>query len=426
MPSSNARPSDLRRRAPRRLAAVVLAVLAALVAPAAAQAAQSAQVPLSATDQAVADRLAIRSLRAKLGEDLAGLVVDPGTTQVLWSRTPGERQLPASNVKIVTAATALQVFGPGYRFTTRVMTGRTPNRAVLVGSGDPSLSARQLGRMARTVAATLLAKGVSWVRVQVDDSLFPAPTSAYGWQPDYTIRDVSPVRALVVDQHRRWDTSLDAGRVFARRLQKWGLEVRGVARKVRPAGSTVLTESQGLDLGTQVAGMLRTSDNDVAEALHRLVALQTGNPATWEGAQLAQRAVLAQVGVVLDTPLYDGSGLSRRDRLRPATLVAVLSAALDPAYPNLAGLASGSLAVAGVSGTLAPHYRRYVTAPTRCATGLVQAKTGSLSGVVALSGYARGADGRLKAFSFLLNRVPATLATRRAVDRLATTVTGCW
>ena len=84
------------------------------------------------------------------------------------------------------------------------------------------------------------------------------------------------------------------------------------------------------------------------------------------------------------------------------------------------------MAVAGVSGTLAPDYLRYVTAPTRCAAGLIEAKTGSLSGVIALSGLARGADGRLKAFSFLLNRVSSTLRTRRAVDRLATTVTGCW
>ena len=38
----------------------------------------------------------------------------------------------------------------------------------------------------------------------------------------------------------------------------------------------------------------------------------------------------------------------------------------------------------------------------------------------------RGADGNVKIFSFLLNKVPSTLTTRRAVDRLAATVTGCW
>jgi D-alanyl-D-alanine carboxypeptidase/D-alanyl-D-alanine-endopeptidase (penicillin-binding protein 4) len=300
-------------------------------------------------------------------------------------------------------------------------------RAVLVGGGDPSLTARQLGTLARTAAAGFLAQGIARVRVQVDDSLFPAPTLAYGWKSAYTIRDVSPVRALVVDQHRRWDTSLDAGTVFAHKLEKWGVDVRAAAhRKVRPEGAAVLAESQGADLGTIVATMLQDSDNDIAEGLHRLVALQAGYPATWAGAQLAQKAVLAGLGITLTTPVYDGSGLSRRDRLAPSTLVAALSTVLDPAYPNLAGLQSGAFPVAGVSGTLAPNFLRYVTNPTRCAAGLIQAKTGSLSGVISLSGFARGAEGQVKVFSFLLNHVPSTLTTRRAVDRLAATVTGCW
>jgi D-alanyl-D-alanine carboxypeptidase/D-alanyl-D-alanine-endopeptidase (penicillin-binding protein 4) len=412
------------RSAVRILAAVVVAGVAAVLAPATTAAAD--QLPLSATDQAVADKLAVRSLRDDLGTDLAGLVVDPATGQVVWSQTPDEGQIPASNTKILTAVDALQAFGPTHRFTTRVMTGRTVRRAVLVGGGDPSLTARQLGSMARTVAAGFLAQGIRRIRVQVDDALFPAPTLATGWKSAYTIRDVSPVRALVVDQHRRWDTSLDAGAVFARKLEKWGVEVRSVARKARPEGSTVLAESLGSDLDTTVAAMLQDSDNDIAEGLHRLVALQTGYPATWTGAQAAQRAMLAGLGITLTTTVYDGSGLSRRDRLAPSILVAALSKVLDPAYPALAGLQSGAFAVAGVSGTLAPSFKRYVTDPTRCAAGLIQAKTGSLSGVISLSGFARGADGQAKVFSFLLNHVPSTLTTRRAVDRLATTVTGCW
>ncbi len=411
-------------RSARLLAGVLAVGTAAVLAP--ATAAHADQLPLSASDQAVADKLVIRSLRSDLGMDLAGLVVDPATGQVVWSQTPDEQQIPASNAKILTAVDALQVFGPTHQFTTRVMTGRTARRAVLVGGGDPSLTTRQLGSMARTVAAGFLAQGISRVRVQVDDSLFPAPTLAYGWKSAYTIRDVSPVRALVVDQHRRWDTSLDAGAVFARKLAKWGVQVRSVARKTRPEGSTVLAESLGPDLATTVTAMLKDSDNDIAEGLHRLVALQAGYPATWAGAQLAQKAVLAGLGITLTTPVYDGSGLSRRDRLAPSTLVAALSTVLNPAYPSLAGLQSGAFPVAGVSGTLAPNFLRYVTNPTRCAAGLIQAKTGSLSGVISLSGFARGADGQVKVFSFLLNQVPSTLTTRRAVDRLATTVTGCW
>jgi D-alanyl-D-alanine carboxypeptidase/D-alanyl-D-alanine-endopeptidase (penicillin-binding protein 4) len=413
-----------RHTAARGLSAVALACVAAVLAP--ATGASAAEVPLSVTDQAVADRLATRSLAAALGKDLAGVVTDAATGQVIWAHTPAEAQIPASNAKILTAVDALEAFGPTHTFTTSVMTGSTARRIVLVGGGDPSLSARQLGGMARTTAAAWLAKGVSRVRVEVDDSLYPAPTPAVGWKRSYTIQDVSPVRALVVDHHRRWDTSLDAGAVFARKLEKWGLDVRRVARAARPTTSTVVTESHGLDLATQVAAMLKTSDNDVAEGLHRLVALQTGFPASWAGAQAAQAAALARLGVPLATGLNDGSGLSRRDRLSPAVLVAVLGKVFDGQHPNLIGLQQGSFAVAGVSGTLAPDYLRFVTNPTRCAAGLIQAKTGSLSGVISLSGFARGADGRVKLFSFLLNQVPSTLTTRRAVDRLAATVTGCW
>jgi len=415
-------------RAAARLATT--AVAAALVVTGAllpATTASADELPLSATDQAAHDLLTSRSTADRLGSDLAGIVVDAETGQEIWSRTPREQQMPASTVKLVTAVNALESFGPAHRFRTRSMTGETPRRIVLVGGGDPSLSRADLSRLAVRTAAAMTAQGMRRVRVDVDDTLFPAPTNAYGWRSTYVISDVSPVRALVVDQHRSWDTALDTGRVFARLLENQGLRVRAVARRTRPAGSGVIARVFGDDLATQVAAMLRTSDNDVAEGLHRLVALQSGHPATWEGAAEAQVTGLARLGItVAPGSLYDGSGLSRRNRLRPTEVVAVLRAAFDPAHPSLAGLLQGSLALAGVSGTLAPDYLRFVTRPTSCAAGLIEAKTGSLMGAIALSGLARGADGRLKVFSFLLNRVPATLATRRAVDKLAATVTGCW
>jgi serine-type D-Ala-D-Ala carboxypeptidase/endopeptidase (penicillin-binding protein 4) len=410
----------------RVLAAAAACAVAAGLAVASPTAASAAGLPLSATDQAVHDHLMNRALRPALGKDLAGIVTDQVTGQVLWAGSSHEAQIPASNAKILTAVDALEVFGPDHRFTTSVWTGRTARRVVLYGGGDPSLSTGQLRRMARAVAPGLLAAGVAKVTVDVDDSLFPAPTNAYGWKRSYTIEDVSPVRALVVDQHRRWDTSLDAGQVFARTLGRAGVAVRRVDHAVKPATATVLAASQGATLQDIITNMLQTSDNDIAEGLHRLVALQTGFPATWTGAAQARAAELTTLGVPLTTTMYDGSGLSRRDRLRPAELVAVLGKIFDPAHPNLAGLQSGAFPVAGVSGTLAPDFKRYVTAPTSCARGLIQAKTGSLTGVISLTGFARGADGQIKLFSFLLNHVPSTLTTRRAVDRLAATVTGCW
>ncbi len=420
-----------RVRAHRRAAAVSISLavaLAAGVGPATTGLAIADEQPMSSTDLTAHDLLTFRSTAKRLGRDLAGVVIDAETGQQVWSHHPNERQLPASTVKIITAVNALSSMGPDHRFETRVMTSSTKRRVVLVGGGDPSLARAGLRQLARsTVREQLRPRGLDWVRVEVDDTLFPAPTNAYGWRSSYPIRDVSPVRALVVDQHRRWDTSLDAGRIFAKMLERRGVTVKRVLRRPRPAESTVIATVTGDDLASQVATMLRYSDNDIAEGLHRLVALQTGYAATWSGAAQAQVAGLARLGMTLSpASLQDGSGLSRNDRLRPIEVVSVLRTAFDPAHPELASLQQGSLALAGVTGTLAPAYKRYVTRPTQCAAGLVQGKTGTLSGAIALSGLAQGADGRVKIFSFLLNRVPTTLATRRAVDKLATTVTGCW
>jgi D-alanyl-D-alanine carboxypeptidase/D-alanyl-D-alanine-endopeptidase (penicillin-binding protein 4) len=253
------------------------------------------------------------------------------------------------------------------------------------------------------------------------------PTIAFGWKSSYVPRDVRAVRALVVDQHEARDTSLDAGRVLAALLEKQGLKVRKVLRAVAKPDAQALASVSGQPLAAMIGTMLRESDNDYAEAIHRLVAIKAGFAPTWDGARLAQRQVLATLGVDLGTStLYDGSGLSRADRLTPVALVDVLSLVFDGTQPSLVPMQHNSLAIAGLTGTLGARYLRYTTKPTNCAVGLIEAKTGSLSGVISLSGFAKGADGRIKLFSFLLNQVSSTLTTRRAVDKLAATITGCW
>ena len=381
---------------------------------------------LSRSDQRIASMLTVRATNKQLGSDLAGQVTDGTSRAQLWSKQSYARQLPASTTKLITSVNALTVLGPTYRFTTTVRRGPTWGQVVLVGAGDPSLSRAGLRILAASTAKAVRAHGRRWVSVQVDDYLFPRPTLATGWNADYMPTDVSPVRALVVSQHTKWDTSIDAGHVFAGLLKEYGVRTSSVVRARAPRGAPLLASVKGRRLDLIVKDMLLPSDNDHAEALHRAVALRSGYPATWAGAAAAQRKVLAGLGVDLGTSrLYDGSGLSRSDRLTARQLVSVLSLPLDGNHPRLVSLLS-SLPVAGRSGTLASRYLRYTTWPTRCAVGLVEGKTGSLRGVITLAGYARGADGRTKAFAFLANGVPSTLTTRQAVDRLAATVTGCW
>src|SRR5688572_2229372 len=181
---------------------------------------------LSKSDQRIASMLTVRARADQLGNDLTGLVTDGVSKTLLWDQRRGTGQLPASTTKLVTATNALTVFGPSHRFTTTVRKGSTWGKVVLVGAGDPSLNRSNLKTLAAAAAHDVRAHNVRRVTVQVDDSLFARPSLAYGWMSDYMPTDVSPVRALVVNQHTRWDTSIDAGQEFAAQLKLYGVTTR--------------------------------------------------------------------------------------------------------------------------------------------------------------------------------------------------------
>jgi D-alanyl-D-alanine carboxypeptidase/D-alanyl-D-alanine-endopeptidase (penicillin-binding protein 4) len=221
---------------------------------------------------------------------------------------------------------------------------------------------------------------------------------------------------------------MDAARIFATKLEAAGLTVRSVGRARVPAGTPVLASVQGQRLDQIVRRMLLVSDNDYAEALHRLVGIATGYGSTWTGARKAQVAVLAEQGFTLPyDQLFDGSGISRKDRLTANQLSGLLTTVLEPGRTDLAVMTSGgALPVSGLTGTLAARYKRYTTTPSKCAAGKVTAKTGTLNDAVALSGWTTGTDGRVKTFAFLVNGRWATKTLMQRVDALAATVNGCY
>ena len=373
----------------------------------------------SPVDARIASALTARVTPAAFGDRFSGQVVDAATGAVVWELNAGWPLRPASTAKLVTASQALATYGPRHRFTTSVLRGSSWGQVVLVGGGDPSLSSGDLAVLARGTAAQLSLHGVTRVKLWFDDSLFPRPSLATGWKAKYVPTDVRAVRALVVDEHHRADTSLDAALAFAGRLRRTGIEVTAVGRGRAPAGAPLVADVRGDRLDEIVARMLLTSDNDHAEALHRLVALGVGAAPTWAGSAAAQHSLLAARGLTVGPrQLYDGSGLSRSARLSAAQLVALV---LDPVF-----VSGTSLPVSGMSGTLRSSLGRFKTAPSACAAGLVHAKTGSLDDVVALAGWTTDADGFVKAFAFVVNGKPDSLTLKRRVDALAATITGCY
>ncbi|MEX2292125.1 MAG: D-alanyl-D-alanine carboxypeptidase/D-alanyl-D-alanine-endopeptidase [Mycobacteriales bacterium] len=403
-------------------------------APAPTAAGLQAAVATALADPALAGRLAVS-------------VVDATTGRPLLERGADRPLLPASTAKIATAVAALTALPPGSRLSTRVVAGTAPDEVVLVGGGDPTLAgpkdrpgypgAARLTDLAARVRATLGAATVT--RILVDESLYSGPRLGPGWKDSYVTQGaVAPVGPLMVDHgrvrpdriRRHPDPAVAAGRALGALLQP-GAPVE-VARGRAAAGAAELGEVSSPPVPQLVERMLARSDNDLAEALLRQVAIAQGQPASFAGAAAAVRDVLGpfldEVGVGRESvALVDGSGLSRLDRIEPAALTRLLarvasddgSSTAERLAPVLTGLP-----VAGFSGTLSDRYRAGGGLP---AAGVVRAKTGTLNGVSALAGLVRTADGRLLAFDLTADGVPlgATRRAEEALDRLAAALAAC-
>lgn len=369
-----------------------------------------------------------RITNPRLGNSVGLLAIDAATGEVLSEHDSGRRMLPASNMKIVTAVTALASLGADHRFTTRVRAGATPGDLILEGGGDPLLSTKELRRLATQTAQTL-APGTP-VTVHVDDNLFPSDGRGPGWTTGYIPSVVSSVHALA----RLWDYSRDpsasAAEVFAKKLRAKGFPVT-IGAPAEAGESPVIAETAGHTVDEAVRIMLRISENNVAEVLFRQVALAAGQPGDWRGARTAAEQVLAGLGIdASGTKLLDGSGLSRRNRVTPRFLVDVLRT-VKVTNPEPFGVMfeEDAMPISGVSGTLDDRYGRFVTKRSRCAAGDVKAKTGTLFDTISLSGVSASEGVPERIFSILVNDRPSrysALTIRQAVDGLTATIAGCW
>ncbi len=91
-------------------------------------------------------RCSTRSRGASALRRFSGVVLDPATGAALWGRAPETPMVPGSAGKLLTAAAALLTLDPTDRLTTGVLAGPDPETVVLVGGGDPTLSALPPGR----------------------------------------------------------------------------------------------------------------------------------------------------------------------------------------------------------------------------------------------------------------------------------------
>ncbi|WP_240434847.1 D-alanyl-D-alanine carboxypeptidase/D-alanyl-D-alanine-endopeptidase [Streptomyces sp. YIM 130001] len=425
------------------------------------------------TAVALADVLEPLLKDSALGPERTASVVDAATGDTVYRSKADTAVVPASTTKIATATAALAALGPDHRLTTRVVAEDGSGELTLVGAGDPTLTAHKnadgaasLRELADRTAAALKKrssgsdapasddkpagkkdakdakdgkngkndagkdKSSGGIKLAYDTSLYSG-TAKHPLGPN---DNLAPVTALMADEGRLDDSAKgpaprsgnpagDAARTFADLLADRGVKIDGAPREDKaPKKAKPLAGTSSAPLSALVERMLTNSDNDIGEALARQVALDAGEPASFDGAEKAVKARLDKLGLpVSGTRFADGSGLDRDDRITAQLLTGLLSAAADPKRPELRPVLTG-LPVAGFTGTLAGRYDSEGAAP---GTGLVRAKTGTLTGINTLAGSVVDADGRLLVFAFTASKTVAPQAAQDALDRLASAIANC-
>jgi serine-type D-Ala-D-Ala carboxypeptidase/endopeptidase (penicillin-binding protein 4) len=383
------------------------------------------------TPAGLARALTLVAANPDLGQ-FTGRITDAMTGDELWTRGAHVPMQPASTNKVLTAAAALLTLDRDARLTTRVAT-TSPGVVVLVGGGDPTLSAAPRGvdtwyRDAARItdlADQVRRSGVAVRRVQVDVSAYRGPTMAPGWDPlDIDGGDIAPMESVMLDGGRTQPVSVDSRRSRTPALDAG--RALAVALKVDPATVTVLPSAAG---GKEIASvqspplmerlreMMNASDNVMAESTGREVAEASGHPQSFAGAVDAVLGALDDADIDTGAAhLLDSSGLSVDDRLTAETLDEVIGAAAGDDHQRLRPLVD-LLPIAGGSGTLSNRYLDTSSA------GYLRAKTGSLTATNSLAGIVTDTSGRVLTFALLSNQAGPT--GRTALDAFAATLRTC-
>lgn len=487
-----------RRLFPRALAVLALVATAATTgAPTAtADAPTPAQMRLNATIDAV---LADPRLD---GAQAGVVVVDTTTGRTLYDRNGHRRLVPASNTKLLTSTAAMELLGPGHRFTTDVATsgirraGLLSGDLYLRGGGDPTTLAADYDRLAaqvaaegiRMVAGNLVADDTRYDRTRLgpdwtwdDESYYyaaqvsaltvapdtdydagtvivhAAPAGEAGARPEITMtppngwlrienraetvatgettisfeRDhggntivvtgqIAVGQAPESDWMTVWEPTGYAADIFRSALQRHGVRVLGrtVLGRSTPDDATTVARHDSMPLSELMVPFLKLSNNGHAEVLTKELGRVLSGSGTWGAGLTVISKYVGDSGMDTGTLRQrDGSGLSRRNLIPPAQFVSLLAAVrAEPWFDTwYAALPVAGNAERFVGGTLRSRMRGTAAADN------VHAKTGSLTGVSSLSGYATDADGHLLAFSVVFNNY-LTSSVKGLEDQIAITL----
>jgi len=410
-----------------------------------------------------------------------GIMIQPWFSQeILYQRNANQFFIPASTVKLFTSAIALNQLNPNFQIVTPIYTEGNPpdlEELKIIGRGDPTLTTNDL----ETLAETLKKQGVRSIkRIVLETGYLPSPTinSTWEWEDVYAAYGTG-INDFILDENSvtltlrpqavgeavsiAWNNALAAsqwklnnqatttppntdyqielqgnlgtsqlslsGKLPQRiKADVWNLAIPNPNHYFRdqllntlakqgitvnqvqflPISPTQMTDEKMMTFASPpleelIGEVNRESNNLYAEALLKVLIAETNPEMIEEG--------LIGFGIFpSDYQLTDGSGLSRRNLATPSAIAQLLQGMLSS---ENAETFQSSLAVAGVSGTLKKRFQG-----TELQENL-QGKTGTLTGISALSGYVNPPSYQPLVFSLLLNHSQLSASQQREkIDRI--------
>ncbi len=348
-----------------------------------------------------------------LDDSEVGLMVyDLHTDSLLFSYQANKLYRPASTQKIVTAITALEFLGADHPFTTTLYhTGHiTPDSLLeghlyVVGSFDPLIGQADMNAFAEAVKDM----GIRQINGRLIGNIAMKDTLKWGsgWCWD---DDMPPLTPLL---YERTDSFMQA---MYHSLASYGIAVTdSIPLYMAYAPDSVMTQIAYCHRSLEqiLDRMIKKSDNLHAEALfyHLAANYESRAYATAEdGAEMVKKMIRRLSHNPKKYIIADGSGVSLYNYLSPQLLTDFLRYAYQ--HPHIYVPLRKSLPVAGIDGTLknrmkkSPAYRK------------VFAKTGTLTGVTSLAGYADSASGHTLAFVIINQNMLTPRAARSWQDKV--------
>jgi serine-type D-Ala-D-Ala carboxypeptidase/endopeptidase (penicillin-binding protein 4) len=406
----------------------------------------------------------IDALTAKLGHSLWGIDVEDEDGHRLYAKNAAQLFIPASNRKLFSGATAASCLGFERQLATDIVLDGAD--LVIRGGGDPSLGGRwtfDRDALFAPVVDALRARGVGVVDdVVADVSLFDRITIPPQWEiEDVGSSYATPVDALAYNENvvgisaggcaHPVDTdplfvtailrcspdpvtvtsdaantiaisgavpehfhslnavatpALYAAQALASALKHAGIAVRGRPRVGTSASTTRIASILSPPMWQLLSVQMKPSQNLYAEMLYK----DAGHGAYDAAREEERRFLTTEVGIdPAEFRFVDGSGVSATNFVTPAAAVKVLRWMNDPARRAAWWLI---LATPGEDGTL---HRRLVELAPR-----LRGKTGTLTGVNALSAIVTGAHGGTRYFTIFLNHHAAgSDEAQKVIDAIA-------